>query len=922
MTPFPATLAPLISHIRRMLMSAIFVAAVLPLTAQTPGAQTATLPGHVLGILPKATHLSRDPERENDIVTAEVVLRLSDEAGFKAFMAELEDPDSPNYHHPLQPNEVTARFGPSQEAYDKALDYLEQYGLKLAVGSKNRRVLTVRGTRAQAEKAFHVQIDDYQLGDRKFHAVAADPSVSSEIAPLILGVSGLSNLGRWQPFNAPTPASPASIETAYHGSLTSAGLTNSGGLPPGLDGAGQTIGIIALEDYNIADIQTWLAFAGLPPDLANNVHRFNVDGGPSVPAGQVEPVLDIDAVLGTAPGANVMVFGGPYSDQASDYSTIINAAIDNVGFGGTLSLSYGMCESQVTASDANSMDSLLQSAAASGITMFAATGDTGSSCKDGTSLIANTIPYPVDAPHAVAVGGTTLHVHSDNTYKSENWWNDIAGAGGFGNSIYTTALGETLIERSVPDVAFDADYFSGMDVCLSTNDPVCFLVGGTSMAAPMWAGLWSLVNQANADGARLPFSAANGYLTTIPNAFHSPFDMSGTGNDTAHLGMGTPNVTDLAAIAGPPVTVLSVNPNSGTAAGGTKVTVLGQGFLGVKKVTFGGVDGTNLTIYSDSVLTIDSPVAPSAQTDIQVENPAGTSAKVGSDVFHYVPELKTISPNHGPLAGGNTVTVTGVGLSSKHGFKYSFGGVDATKVSCSGPATCTMEVPMHGLGSVELTIDTPVGNSPKSLKYTYGAPAISSFNPTVGPTTGDVRVTINGSNLATGMTVEFGDTAVTGVVCGDPTYCWVNNPAVSAPESVHLSATVDDVTSAPSAGEFAFEVFPTVTGINPGQANAGTVVTLTGTGFGVLPAGAVAKAQLAPKNPVPNPTWFSFWGINVQGACSSSTQCTAVVPASSAGPGGTTAVTVTVDGDTSTDWVEFSYPGKPIVPPCKGTTCS
>jgi hypothetical protein len=354
------------------------------------------------------------------------------------------------------------------------------------------------------------------------------------------------------------------------------------------------------------------------------------------------------------------------------------------------------------------------------------------------------------------------------------------------------------------------------------------------------------------------------------------------------------------------VTVSSVAPNFGTAAGGTKVTVLGQGFLGVKKVTFGGIDGTHLTIYSDSKLSVDSPVAPSAQVDIQVETPRGTSDTTADDVFHYVPELTAVNPNHGPLAGGNTVTVTGVGLSSKHGFEYSFGGVNATGVSCSSSTTCTMMVPMHGLGSVELTVDTPLGNSPKSVKYTYGAPSISSFSPTVGPTSGGLSIVVNGSNLATGMTVEFGDIAVTGVDCADQTFCLVKNPKVSAPESVHLTAIVDDVSSTPSTGKFTFEVFPTVTSINPSSAAAGAVVTLTGTGFSTTPG----------------QTTFNFFGINVAGTCSSTTQCTATVPSDSDGTAHSTAVTVTVNGNTSLDWVDFSYPGKPIVPPCKGTTCS
>jgi hypothetical protein len=65
-----------------------------------------------------------------------------------------------------------------------------------------------------------VSIDDYQLGGRKFHAVATDPSLPAEIAPLVLSIGGLSNLARWQPAHAPTPATPGSIATGYTANLT------------------------------------------------------------------------------------------------------------------------------------------------------------------------------------------------------------------------------------------------------------------------------------------------------------------------------------------------------------------------------------------------------------------------------------------------------------------------------------------------------------------------------------------------------------------------------------------------------------------------------------------------------------------------------------------------------------------------------
>ena len=117
------------------------------------------------------------------------------------------------------------------------LAHLQQNGFTLVRGSDNRRTITVDGTRAQAEQAFHVAIGDYRLGDRTFHAISSDPAVPATLAPLIATVAGLSNKAVWMPAGAPSPLTPASTATAYNGSLTPAGTTNTGGLPPGIDGS-------------------------------------------------------------------------------------------------------------------------------------------------------------------------------------------------------------------------------------------------------------------------------------------------------------------------------------------------------------------------------------------------------------------------------------------------------------------------------------------------------------------------------------------------------------------------------------------------------------------------------------------------------------------------------------------------------------
>ena len=155
-------------------------------------------PDRVLAILPHALRrcTSRTPMRDQDPLTLGVMLNLSDQAGFDAFAeADFDDPElACTTTNRLPPTIFTARFGPTQQAYDSVLAYLQQNGFTLAVGSANRQTITVRGTRAQVEAAFNVQLNDYVLGSTTFHSNATDPSVPQSVAPLIRSIVGLSNL--------------------------------------------------------------------------------------------------------------------------------------------------------------------------------------------------------------------------------------------------------------------------------------------------------------------------------------------------------------------------------------------------------------------------------------------------------------------------------------------------------------------------------------------------------------------------------------------------------------------------------------------------------------------------------------------------------------------------------------------------------
>jgi hypothetical protein len=143
-----------------------------------------------------------------------------------------------------------------------------------------------------------------------------------------------------------------------------------------------------------------------------------------------------------------------------------------------------------------------------------------------------------------------------------------------------------------------------------------------------------------------------------------------------------------------------------------------------------------------------------------------------------VPEVTKVKPASGPFYGGTKVTVTGLALSDKYTFK--FGGTAATKVICSSSTQCTMDTPAHADGKVAVDVDAPVGSSSTPDLYQYQAPAIKSFSPGEGPTTGGLSVTINGVSLKSGMTVNFGSASATVTGCSGSTSCAVNNPPHAA----------------------------------------------------------------------------------------------------------------------------------------------
>ena len=223
----------------------------------------------------------------------------------------------------------------------------------------------------------------------------------------------------------------------------------------------------------------------------------------------------------------------------------------------------------------------------------------------------------------------------------------------------------------------------------------------------------------------------------------------------------------------------SVSPSSGTAAGGTSVTITGTNYAsgdgGELRLDRGhGRDGGTATS-----ITATAPAGTGA-VDVTVTGPGGSSAVNAGDKYTYVPAptVSSISPTSGPAAGGTSVTITGTGFVS--GDTVKFGSAAATSVTVVSATSITATSPA-GTGAVDVTVtDSLAQTSATSAgdKFTYnGPPTVSAISPASGPTAGGTLVTITGSNYASGDTVSFGSSAATGVTVASATSLTATSPA-------------------------------------------------------------------------------------------------------------------------------------------------
>jgi kumamolisin len=275
---------------------------------------------------------------------------------------------------------------------------------------------------------------------------------------------------------------------------------------PQSTGAGQTIALIELGGgFHKSDLHSYWQQLALPNVLTTAV---SIDGAHNRPTGDPngpdgEVVLDIEIAGAVAPGARIVVYFAPNTDQG--FLNAINAAIhDQLRKPSVISISWGAPESQWTSQAMNAFNAAFHDAALLGISVCAAAGDSGSS--DGEVDGNVHVDFPASSPWVLGCGGTTLVAHHDNV-QSETVWNNGSNGGGTGGGVSShfsrpayqrhvnvprpTGI-VTQKGRGVPDVAGVADPNTGYTILF---DGIEGTIGGTSAVAPLWAGLIARCNE-------------------------------------------------------------------------------------------------------------------------------------------------------------------------------------------------------------------------------------------------------------------------------------------------------------------------------------------------------------------------------------------------------------------------------------------
>jgi uncharacterized protein (TIGR03437 family) len=527
--------------------------ALLTLFVSAASGQNVVLPGRVH---PRALpQFDQGPLAASTPMTG-LTLYLKPAPGLEGFLRELQTPSSPDYHRFLTPDEFGARFGLNSADMNRVAAWLTSQGLTVENVARGRHWITFHGNAGAVGNAFHTAIHRFVVDGERHIANISDPSIPAELSGMIAGVHGLHDF-RPKSLTVRSNLRPDYNIAGQH-YLAPDDFATIYDLQPvyasGLDGTGQSIAIIGAAHISVSDINSFRRTFKLP---TLNLQQVVVGADP----GQNSEALleaDLDIEWAGAVARNAAIY---YVYGADVYAAGQQAVDQNLA--PVISFSFGDCET----GPVPAFRSVVQEANALGITWVAASGDGAAATCDYQSSPTTqatkgaAVSFPASIPEVTAVGGTEFNEGSANLWASSNSntlssalsyipevvWNEsslmnsLLGGGGGASALFSKPLWQNAPgvpadgARDVPDLAFNAAV--NHDPYLVTSGGQQYLVGGTSAAAPAFAGIVALLNQkiGNPKGLGNVNPALYTMARTTTDVFHDIL----TGNNRVPCQQGT-----------------------------------------------------------------------------------------------------------------------------------------------------------------------------------------------------------------------------------------------------------------------------------------------------------------------------------------------------------------------------------------------
>jgi subtilase family serine protease len=524
----------------------------------------------------RATDLGEAPAgRMLSSVSLHFNMTDAQQADLNQLLIDQQNPASSHYHQWLTPEQFGARFGLSSSDLATVRSWLSSRGLTIGTVAPSLNSIAVSGTVAQIEGAFGTSIHSFSENGQPHIANITDPTLPSVIAGVVTDITGLNDFKL---------RSRAAVRPQFTSSISGGHFMAPGDLfaiydinpliQGGTKGDGITVAVMGQTDISTSDVDAFRSASGLPARTATNFIMKLIPGpDPGTVSGDVdEAQLDVEWANAAAPNSNILYVNSGTNNGVMDslIYTITNRLAP------IISISYGACEVAWGQSNLNTFNQYFQQANAQGTTIVGPAGDSGATDCDyqlATATQGLSIDFPASSPYVTAAGGTMFNEGSGTYWSGTNGsysgsalgyipetvWNEsnstgLASTGGgvsayFSKPVWQVGTGVPAdLSRDIPDISLNAA--SAHDGYLFCSRGSCTngyrnaasnlnVVGGTSVSAPVFAGMLALLEQKLAATGGLGnvnpmiYGLANG--TSYSSVFH---DVT-SGNNSSICVVGT-----------------------------------------------------------------------------------------------------------------------------------------------------------------------------------------------------------------------------------------------------------------------------------------------------------------------------------------------------------------------------------------------